>query len=187
MHLGNNRIVFLVGPFAIKVAKTYIFDEIWRNWFNFAGLNDCRSPIRKISFWDRCIRDIFYAIRKRWPLAIKHNWLEFVYSARYKRKNMMPTYFSIGLVNIQKRGYQADFDFQAAKAMYLDLYRIHPFDPDCKSFNLGSAQLAHHWEQNNFCYDTKGNLRMIDYGDPEILWFLLEHPDFFEPFHKSSK
>lgn len=118
--------------------------------------------------------------------ALLINLKEFVYYIRYRNSNMMPTYFSIGFINLQRRGKPIDFDFKKTNKMILELYIRDRHIPDCK-LHLESGSLAHHWDQYNLCFDSMGTVRMIDYGDHDVVWFLLKYPDFFEPFRKVIK
>ncbi|MDD3887976.1 MAG: hypothetical protein PHN19_04325 [Patescibacteria group bacterium] len=188
---GTWRTVFLIGPFAIKTA--------------FAGINLECGYIRSLlslrkskvySFKDACSlwKDHLFD-----PLSCKdgakyyffhgpiENWREFWYYLKYRKSNMMPTFFSNGLFSIQRRGSAMhESDFLKLNQALMEVYHRDIQIPACVAHLLSGA-FSHHWIPANFCYDRNGNLRMVDYGEPDVLWFLLRYPDFFEPFRKSSK
>ncbi len=184
---GSWRIVILVGPFAFKIAFIridFVFREIK------SQLQLLISGIYKFKAFCNTLKGFLND-----PLSIKDgaryylfngliiNCREFWYYLRFRKENMMPTYFSIGVVNIQRRGFPCKID---DRSLYDDLWKRLKSKLGADNVPITSTITHHFSDLSNFCYDQTRCLRMVDYGDPDTLFILLKYPDLFEPFYKSS-
>ncbi len=179
---GNRRIVLLVGPFAIKIARVRLIKylaTIRQNWTRAENLKNFLRLVKKDLCYPIDTDGGFKHLIFRGLLA---NLREFAYFVLKRCPNMMPIYFSLlGFVNIQRSGLPCDLDY---RTLWFDHIQGKLQDDGIES---PVRRFGHHFSNSeNFCFDSKGRLRMVDYGDPETVWLLQKYPDLLEPFHKPS-
>ncbi|MFA6436817.1 MAG: hypothetical protein WC242_01710 [Candidatus Paceibacterota bacterium] len=145
---GGTRIVILIGPFAIKIAKMDF--SIRRLGFIYKYLRGRIKPNEKrvLNVWI-VLGDLIAGIFENW--SERKNW------KKNKASFMAPTYFSLGIVNLQKR----------IKGKYLsDEERIGLWQKVCEATNNEAERTySHHLSGFDNLIVTANGVVLVDYGD----------------------
>jgi len=140
---GSCRLVLLVGSIAVKVAWPQDIEDMARLSWRFL------ISFRFRLFWKSC-KICAIDLRK----SIRVNWDEFVTWRKVRSDFLMPTYFSIGFVSIQKRSFGERLAFGESLAIFLELRKV-----------VGKLNIHQFVGSGNY-RRTPGGYVMVDYGNP---------------------
>lgn len=162
--IGSDRIVFVFSTIVIKFPRIYFRSTFksTKSFLRFYGF---------IKFFRVYFRKCGYYEYKRNLLAgIIENWGEYIFFLRNRKLYfLVPTYFSFfGFMNIQKRGKAfsiADYDF---------INLLAEATEDAKEI-FGNASALHTFSNHmNFCIDENFKIRILDYSDKTIHYFIIQ-------------
>jgi len=168
---GHRRIVLVIPrlgivlKFPIIRINVFLSDGLFvikrRNFRNFIKWLFVYTP------------DQYFGARNRLFGGIVDNQREYWLSTYYPMQIIQPTYFSFfGLINIQKAGEPLDQTEATDFFSFLLQYVKDKHEDYRLLFSLG-----HHIEIVNFCTNNDDSIRIVDYGNPRLWWYLMLYGD----------
>ena len=146
LKLGSRRMALILGSLVIKVPRSDFF------------MNHCQGLLQRLwhGQWRGASRLFGFALRYHWS-AIRQNWTEFQAWWELRAKFLAPTYFSCGILNLQRY-------VEGESPTLEDLAALWKGLSDSAQRDFRSVNSHCLWEPANIAQTPNGYC-LVDYGD----------------------
>ncbi|MGE3959498.1 MAG: hypothetical protein AB7H96_22480 [Vicinamibacterales bacterium] len=157
MTTGQTRLVLLVGPYAIKIARPGVGYCLRR----LASLRTSRGVTEKLAEWRQARGSVTRVILMAPFYGLLANLNEYRLSRRLPQAGLAETVLSVGVLNVQRRGRAVDDEDLSG----------HPVVRAMTQGEAWSELVIDSIRPEQFCR-LNGRIEMVDYGNPALREFL---------------
>lgn len=154
---GHTRIVLLVGPYAIKIARPGVRYCLRR----LSALRASRRVVDKFAEWRTARGGVVRVLLTAPFYGLLANLNEYRLSRHLPQADLAETLFTIGILNVQRRGH----------ALGSDDLSCHPVISALANGPAWAELVTDTMRPEQFCR-LGGRIQMVDYGNPALREFL---------------